>query len=237
MFTAVSLACGSLPGFTPDPTATPAPVEMGDMLIFNKITPTFTANLSPGEKIAGAQMEYIGRSEDGGYEVSINGAKSVKREGDSFIWSGIIAPGVHGIFDLRISTDILGNLPVVGGAKITVLNPDPFPLEAIPQDPDGLNFTNILLLDSNILVGSQILGTTLTYNGETEQGGVTVAEIGNSTEYPYYRVGDSLVWKGKIRSNVFVQYNLRIIDFNAESIILGGTADLYIENSPFIITE
>ncbi len=237
MFTAVSLACGRLPSIVPEPTATPAPVEMGDMLIFNKIAPPFTANLSPGEQIAGVQMEYIGRTADGGYEVSINGTRSIKRTGDSFIWSGIIAPGTHGQFNLRITTEVLGELPVAGAATITILNPDPFQLEAIPNDPEGLSFTLIPLLDANIPVGTNILGTTLIYNGITNQGTIEVAQIGNGIESSYYATGDSIIWKGKLRDNVYVQYNLHIISFNENSIFVGGTADLYIEDSSFAITE
>jgi hypothetical protein len=231
MFTAVTLACGlpSIPGTGNQPAATVTPI--GDMLIFNKVGPTYVANLSPGEQIPGTQMEYIGKTADGGYEVSINGTSSVKRTGDSFIWSGIIAPGTHGQFNLRISTDVLGELPVAGSAAITVLNPEPFPLVAIPEDSSGFSFTNILT-NYTVPAGSIIPGTTLTYQGVTQQGGVDVAQINDANgAASYYAQGDSVVWTGKLRENVFVRYNLRIISYNAESLLLGGTAELFIRPS------
>lgn len=228
MFTAVSLACGlpSIPGTGNQPAATTTPI--GDMLIFNKVGPTYVANLSPGEKIPGTQMEYIGKTADGGYEVSINGTRSVKRSGDSFIWSGILAPGTHGQFNLRISTDVLGELPVAGSAVITVLNPQPFPLVAIPEDSSGISFTNILI-NYTIPAGSVIPGTTLTYQGVAQQGGVDVAQISDANGVTsYYAQGDSVVWTGKLRENVFIRYNLRIISYNAEDLLLGGTAELFV---------
>lgn len=227
MFTAVSLACGvpSLPGqgSTPVPFATPPT----DMLIFNKEA-TYIVNLTPGEKIPGTQIEYVGRTADGGYEVIINGSPSIKRDGDSLNWSGIIAPGTHGQFNLRIGTDLLGNLPVGGSAVITIINPEPFPLAAIPNDANGLSFTNILI-NYNVPTGSTIPGTTLTYTGVAQQGGVDVAQItGTDLQSSYPAQGDSIVWAGKLRENVFLRYNLRTISYNAENLLLGGTAELFI---------
>ncbi len=237
MFTAVSLACGVPsplgPSNTPVPTATPP----GDMLIFNKVSPTYIANLSPGEKVPGTQMEYIGKTADGGYEVSINGNRSVKRSGDSLIWSGIIAPGTHGQFNLRISADLLGELPVAGSASITVFNPEPFSLVAIPNDTNGLSFTNILL-NYNIATGKTIPGTTLTYDGVAQQGGIDVAQISSpSTGMSYHAQGDSVVWTGKLRENVFIRYDLRTISYDAEDLLLGGTADLFIRPTLSTATE
>ena len=239
VFTAVSLACSnlSLPSIAPQPTATPAPVSTGDMLVFNKIVPPFSTSLSPGEKIAGAPMQYIGKTADGGYEVSIEGVKTVKRAGDSFIWSGIIAPGTHGQFNLRITAEVLGGLPVAGPATITILNPKPFQLDDIPIHPDALQFTNIILLDSNIPVGDPILGTTLIFRGTSQRGNIDVAEIGTGAEFSYYLAGDSIVWRGKLRDNIFVQYDLRIVSFNESSLFLTGEANLYIEQNRLNVTE
>ena len=227
MFTAVSLACGVPspfdPGSTPVPTATPP----GDMLIFNKEA-TYVVNLTPGEKIPGTQIEYVGRTADGGYEVIINGSHSIKRDGDSLNWSGIIAPGTHGQFNLRIGTDLLGNLPIGGSAVITILNPEPFPLAAIPNDSNGLSFTNILI-NYTVPTGNTIPGTTLTYTGVTQQGGVDVAQFtGADLQASYHAQGDSVIWAGKLRENVFVRYNLRTITYDANNILLGGTAELFI---------
>ncbi len=231
LFTAVSVACATpiIPGISPTPIPTSPPA--GDMLIYNKIAPTYTASLSPGEEIAGAQMTYNGKTADGGYDVTINGINTVKRTGDSFNWSGIIAPGTHGKFNLRITTDVLGELPVAGSATITVLNPQPFPLVALPNDPNALRFNNILLT-YDVPVGENIPGTTLVYNGVAQQGGVDVANIGGASTYPYFSIGDSLVWVGKLRENVFVKYDLRVITFDANKVIVGGTADLLVQQTP-----
>lgn len=182
-------------------------------------------------------MEYIGKTTDGGYEVNINGNRSVKRSGDSLIWSGIIAPGAHGQFNLRVSADLLGDLPVAGSAIITILNPEPFPLADIPNNTQGLSFTNILI-NYNVPTGNVIPGTTLTYNGVTQQGGVDVAQISSAnTGTSYHAQGDSIVWTGKLRENVFIRYNLRTVSYDAEDLLVGGTAELFIRPTVSTATE
>src|SRR5690606_10944099 len=85
-----TLACG-LPNAAPDP---PTPTPEGNMLTFGIVSPTYAASLNVGDHVPGAPMYYIGQEGDA-YRVRIGGQDALNRSGDSFIWSGIIAPGTY----------------------------------------------------------------------------------------------------------------------------------------------
>ena len=237
LLTAVTLACGPSSLIPGQATAIPpTPTPSGDVLVYHKLSPTYVANLNPGDKVAGARIEYAGKTEDGGYEVYIDGLQSIKRPGDAFNWSGIIAPGTHGQFNLRLGTDILGQLSAAGSATVAILNPEPFPLDAIPNSPDGLRLSNILV-EYTVPVGSQIPGTNLMYLGTTQEGGVNVAEISGGSQRPYYAFGESVVWRGKLRDNVFAENDLRVGSFDENNLFIGGLVELYIEQNRPPATE
>ncbi len=226
LLTAVALACStaSIPGLGQGPAATATPV--GDYLTLE--IPAFTGSLVPGELVGGAQLEYLGKSPDGSYRVTIDGQEVVKRAGDSLIWSGVIGPGVLATLNLRVTTSLLGELPVAGSVTLYILYPEVLELTAVPQLPDARHFSNIVI-NYSVPAGQKIPGTTLVYDGLTQQAGIDLAQISNSGRQTYYAAGDSLVWAGKLRDNVYVRYNLRIISFNENSIQIGGLADIWIE--------
>jgi hypothetical protein len=73
-------------------------------------------------------------------------------------------------------------------------------------------------------VGQTIPGTTLVYAGETDQG----AAFSGTAQYPYRALGDSLIWLGQLRGNVYVRHNLRVVTYSANSLTLGGTAEIWV---------
>lgn len=227
LFTAVTLACStaSIPGLGqgPDPTSTP----IGDYLTLE--VPAYTASLSAGETLDGSGIQYIGKAPDGGYRLVIAGQEVIKRVGDSLIWSGVVGPGVFATYNLRVTTSLLGELPVAGKVTLNVLYPEPLALTAVPQLPDARHFGNIVI-NNAVPKGQPVPGTTLTYTGLVQQGGVDLAQISSSDQQNFLAIGDSLVWSGKIRDNVYIRYNLRIIKINENSVQVGGLADLWIEN-------
>ncbi|HID52451.1 MAG TPA: hypothetical protein EYP41_10475 [Anaerolineae bacterium] len=226
LLTAVTLACStaSIPGLDQGPPATATPV--GDYLTLE--IPAFTASLAAGELVGGARLEYLGKSPDGGYRVAIDGQEVVKRSGDSLIWSGVIGPGVLATLNLRVTTSLLGELPVAGSVKLHILYPEALELTAVPQLPNALYFSNIVI-NYSVPAGQTIPGTTLVYAGLTQQAGIDVAQISNGSRQTYHAVGDSLVWAGKLRDNVYARYNLRIISFDEATVQVGGLAEIWIE--------
>ncbi|MCB8942662.1 MAG: hypothetical protein H6658_02685 [Ardenticatenaceae bacterium] len=224
-----TLAC-TIPGRgSSGPAATPTP--MGDTLIFK--IPVYTYNLEPGGIVPGTRLEYVGRDE-GIYNVKIDGLPASKRTGDSFIWNGIMAPGVHGSYNLRITTAILGGLPVGGPVDLTILNPNPIERTALPLNEEIFLAYNNILVNYIIPQGRQIPGSTLIFEGIVTQGegeqATQLAQLSGLTGYPYLAIGDSLVWMGNLRDNVVVRYNLRALAINDNGLRLDGTAELWILN-------
>ena len=219
-----ALACTISPGSEPSPTA--MATAPPDQLVTYPL-PIYSTTLNPGETIRGTQMTYVGR-EGEFYNVSIGGLPAAKRIGDSFTWKGVMAPGVVGDFNLRISPTLLSdNLLAAGSAELFVLNPIPVELGNDYTVLDSLlNYSN-LAVDYRVPSGSQVPGTTLIYEGLVEQG----AKLGGTTGFPIRAVGDSLIWTGRLRGNVVIRHSLRVASADENSLHLVGTAELWITPS------
>lgn len=226
-----SLACGNLtlPDFSPA-TSTPAPVPtpLGDTLQFD--IPAYTIRLLPGESVPGANLHYIDRGEEG-YRVVIDNLEAIKRAGDSFIWSGVVAPGVYANYNLRLTTAVFGGLPVGGSVEVIVLYPEPQE-QALPASlDDSIHYTNAVV-NYVVPAGRPVPGTTLRYEGVEAVGvgneSARLARFTGTNGYPYLAAGDSLVWTGELRENVYVRYNLRAISIDENNIRLAGSAELWV---------
>jgi hypothetical protein len=225
---AATLACTtpSLPQTGPAATATPP----GDMLALT--LQAYATNLQAGESVPGARMTYVGRDANNNYIVRIDGQEAVKRIGDSFLWSGIIGPGVHAAYNLRLTTDMLGTMPVAGTVRFTIFNPTPVAMP-LPNDLTAYGRYANILVDYSVPLGRQLPGSSMTYTGLVEQGGVQSAQFSGVSGLPYYALGDSIVWTGQLREGVYIQLNLRVISLDAEHVRLGGTVELWIApNTP-----
>lgn len=217
----------SIPGLV-EPTPVGSPTPMGDTISY--LAPAYTKSLQPGESVPGTQLTYIG-STDGGYEVAIGGQRAIKKTGDSFYWSGVIAPGVFANYNLRLTTSFFGGMPVAGPVELIVLFPEPQPLP-LDEDPDAKLHLGNIVIDYHVPLSKTIPGTTLVYQGMESQGlgnqSTTLARIGGLTGYPNLAIGDSLVWSGRLRDNVAIRYNLRVVSFDEESIRFVGAGELWI---------
>ena len=225
-----SLACNAsnFPGLAGTVTPPPLPTPLSDTISFS--IPSYSTRLQVGESVPGTRLEYVGRGENT-YNVRIDGQDAIKRAGDSFVWSGVVAPGVLGKFNLRLATAILGGLPVAGPIDLIIFNPEPAALEETIQPEGALHFHSILI-DYTIPLNAPIPGTALTYEGIEGIGlgeQVTqLARLGGTAGYPNLAVGDSFVWYGRLRDNVILRLNLRVISYQADRLRLAGTAELWI---------
>ena len=226
LLTLTTLAC-AVPGVGPSgPAATPTPV--GDTLSFTN--PAYATSLTPGEFVSGTQMQYVQRDGDN-FKVTIDGLEATKRIGDSFIWTGVLAPGVYGNYNLRLTTVIMGELPVAGSVEVTVFYPNPVQFETMPDLSNALTFNNTVI---NYLIpaGRQVPGTTLVFETMVEQGqGDQVtrqAQLSGLPGYPLVAVGDSVQWQGSLLNNTYIHYNLRVLGISEDGLRLTGTADLWV---------
>lgn len=224
-------ACSLVPGLGPSGPP-PSPTPPGDTLSYT--IPAYTINLSPGDGVPGTRLQYIERG-DGGYLVKIDGLEATKRIGDSFFWSGVIAPGVFANYNLRLTTDVFGKLPAAGPVEIIVFNPEPME-SALPAELAAASPTyNNILVNYQVPPGMIIPGSTVVYEGMVAQGegqqATQLAWLTGLSGYPYLALGDSLVWVGRVRENVYVRYSLRVTTLNEYGLRLSGTAELWISSN------
>jgi hypothetical protein len=215
----LNVGCALLNGNEPTPIPEPTPV--GDTLTY--LVPIYTATLNPADYVPGTQLHYI-RKHDGGYDVTIDGLPATKQIADSFNWQGVMAPGVVGRFNLRISPSFGDTLIVAGPLNISILNPVPVPLLSNTPVAGTLHYGGIVTRFV-VPVGTTVPGTTLVYQGETDQG----IQIDGTGGYPYFADADSVSWLGHLRDNVIIRYQLRIEGADANNLRLDGTAELWIQ--------
>jgi hypothetical protein len=186
--------------------------------------------LEPGDIVPGTRLHYVGRAAET-YQVRIDGLSATKRAGDSFIWNGVLAPGVHGDFNLRLISAIFGPLSVAGPVTITVFNPDPVELP-VPSELEGVLSYNNVLVNYLVPEGREIPGSSLRYEGLSSQGegdqSSQLARLSGLSGYPYVALGDSVVWSGRLRGNAYVRYSLRVAALNENGLRVAGTAELWI---------
>lgn len=216
-----SLAC-VLDEVIESPTITPAPQTGTDYYTYT--APAFNVNLAEGGIVPGARVQYVNRNNDV-YNVTIDGQPLTRQGGDSLPWQGVVAPGVVGKYNLRITPSFgVNNLIAAGPVELIVLNPVPLEIANLPLTIDTAFHYPGLLVGEAVPVGQPIPGTTLIYAGQTDQG----AAFSGTTQYPYRALGDSLIWLGQLRENVYIRHNLRVISFNADTLRLGGTAEIWV---------
>jgi hypothetical protein len=222
-----TLAC-IVPGIgSSEPAASPTP--LGDTLSFT--IPAYAVRLEPGDTVPATQLTYVGRQGDA-YQVTIDGLEATKRVGDSFIWSGVLAPGVYANYNLRLTTAILGVLPIAGPVEIIIFNPAPVQTILTADIMSAQPYYGNILVNYLIPPGREIPGTSMVYEGIYNQGegqqASDLAWLSGLTGYPYLALGDSLSWDGQLRDNVYIRNNFRVAGINESGLRLAGTAELWL---------
>jgi hypothetical protein len=218
-FLSLAMAGCALRGLNPTPIPSPTPV--GDTLTY--FVPVYNVTLSPGEYVPGTQLRYIRKNGDA-YDVTIDGLSATKRTADSFIWQGVVAPGVVARYSLRLAPALGDRLIAAGLVNISVLNPVPVPLQGATPVTSTLHYGGII--DRFIVpVGTVVPGTTIVYEGQAQEG----VQLGGTGGYPYFAQGDSVIWSGRLRDNVTIRYDLRVEGFDENNLRLLGTAELWLQ--------
>lgn len=80
--------------------------------------------------------------------------------------------------------------------------------------------------ERGIPVGQALPGTDIKYIGKTEQG----AQMTIGGQPALKRTLDSLTWRGQVAPGVSIDYNLRVITFDSQSLQAGGTAKVVVSD-------
>jgi hypothetical protein len=210
----------TLPVIGRQPAVEPTP--MGDMLTF--VIPDFRVTVPAGETIPGTFLTLHAKQGEI-YRVSIEGQQTEKRSGDSFNWQGVMAPATHGVFNLKLLPNASADSLTAGGnVVLTVFSPQPAESSIAPQRPQAPIVFAPVPVDEIVPPGRQIPGTSLLF--ESAEGN-RVTFSGGST-YPVYQIGDSLVWRGLLRDNIYADYVLRIERLEQYGLRVRGTVTLTI---------
>lgn len=176
--------------------------------------------LNIGDRIPGTDI-VLSSVSDAGAEFQIAGMRSVRAVGDSLDFDGDLA-GISGVtYNLRLRLYYIGSNSVRAAGVQRLLIRDIQPQKA---DVTLGGMTMKLPFTVNVSNGEAIAGTTLGYAGMQERGGqITGLPEG---DYPFLKIGDSISWKGYLRPDIPIEYNLRMIYYDANRAQVGGIVTL-----------
>ncbi len=198
-------------------TETSAAEPVSSQLAF---TVPYRAVLNEGDTVAGAQLQYLGNSEDG-IHVRIGGEDAYKKVGDSFNWHASPAAGVELDYKLRVMGVYLGVFQAWGDVDITISETAPVVMDL----PDSAPWVFSPAVATYAVTREEsVPGTTYSYLGKSDKG----AQFGGVEGYAYREIADSLEWSGRVRSNVYLDLTMRVSFIGEEETRLIGTATIWI---------
>lgn len=178
--------------------------------------------IQEGERVPGTDTELVSAGEQVA-EFRIGDLTGEKTLGDSVDYDGAW-PGLAGVTyhaRLRIYRIGEGNVAAAGVQRLLIEDVNP-QMGSEPVTGVTMKFPFL----ANVEKGEIARGMTYRYAGSEERG----ARFGGMTEgeYPYRKIGDSLRWAGQLRSDIGVEYDVRVLYYDANSVRLGGVATVYL---------
>ena len=185
----------------------------GNSLTYKGVT---EVTVKAGEFVPGTGIRFLGEGEQGA-RVSIDGKEVTRLVGDSLKWQGEVMPGVTLSVNLRVLHISADKLITSGVVSIHLDGVQP---QAAAVDKDRpVRYT--LPVTYKVNKGERIPGTSIRFVGNTEGKGATFEGLEG---YPYRSIGDSLLWDGRLLSNVDLHLNVRVGYYNDSFLQVLGTA-------------
>jgi hypothetical protein len=174
--------------------------------------------LKSGQTIPGTYMTFVATtSASDGAEFEIGGLHSTRRLGDSLdydgTWLGMEGMSYH--LRLRIYRVSAGEVRAAGVHRLVLENIHP-QMATVNTGTHTLRFPHSV----TAAAGEQFPGMSLGYSKQDDQG-AALSGLGEG-EYPYRKIGDSVEWEGQLRSDVSVEYQLRMLYYQESNATLGG---------------
>lgn len=213
-----------LPEVLGTPTPEPSPTPLGSTLDFSITDGVYAVSLAPGESVPGTPLTFIDKADDTIYAVSIAGKEAALQDGNSFNWQGIIGPGVTGDYRLNLLPTFNETaLKANGNVFVTIFEPTPKE-GAAPQLTDKTLLFDNMLVDYVVPVSRTIPGTTLIYQSVANN----VVTFSGTQGLPNYTIGDSVLWTGFVRDNIYLQSNLTLKSVETNGLHVTGSATLWV---------
>jgi hypothetical protein len=214
----------------PDLSQIPNLPEIGDLPLLNvgpdaiNFAGPTERRIDVGERIPGTDIELVSTS-NGNAEFRIAGLRATRSLGDSLDYEGPW-PGASGAnYSLRLRIYHVGsnNVRSAGVHRLVVENIQP------AEQAGRLTGTTLSIpYTASAANGETIKGLTLGYAGVDDRGARLSGLAGDA--YPYRKIGDSIQWSGRLRPDLLVEYNLRVLFYNDNSLQVGGVATLQLPN-------
>ena len=131
-----------------------------------------------------------------------------------------MVPGVLVDLSLRIVFVTQDTLQTAGTARVEITGAQP----VVEEVDDSAPVHYVLPVVYGVDVGATIPGTTITYEGQEAEG----ARLGNIEGYAYRRVGDSILWQGRLLPGAWLDLTLRTALITEGRLDVVGTADVWI---------
>ena len=176
-------------------------------------------SVAPGSEIPGTDLGYVGISDDMA-EFTIDDKRALKKIGDSLDWKGDPLGGIHLELNLRVL--LITEQVVHTGGKVALQIDGVTPEAADVGAPDATKFT--VPVTYGVELGETIPGTLITYEGRDADKGALLG----IQDYPYRKVGDSIVWEGRLRNDTMLKLDLRVLYFTDGSLHVGGLASVFL---------
>lgn len=202
--------------FSPIPFLRPAPGE-GEVAYSG----VDQVRLTPGEFLPGASVSLVSLESGQAVFAFAQEGQRVLKPGDAVRYEGPWheMPGTEFHYSGRVIRVSDQNVLVGGFYSLNVHGVDPLPGNT--QVNNGDVYGVVL----SAATEGEIAGTSLLYQGRAEGGEARIAGLETGT-HPLFSVGDSLDWSGQLRSDLRVRYNLRVVFYTRDFIVLGGTVTL-----------
>lgn len=174
-------------------------------------------SLTVGERIPGTDI-VLSAITDEGAEFQIAGLRSVRKAGDSLDFDGDW-PEMEGVeYYLRSRIYLLNETSVrlAGVQQLIVNNIQPTVQANVSLDEPTLKFPFTV----SAAPSESFPGLTYRFIASADQG----AQLSGLPEgdYPYRKVGDSIIWQGALRTDIAVRYDLRLLFYNETGARVGG---------------
>lgn len=179
-------------------------------------------SIAIGEQIPGTDIQLASISDQGAI-FRIAGLNAQRSRGDSLDFDGPW-PGVDEVdYTVRLRVYYIGTESVRAAGVHRMIIRDIQPVAGSAPQHD--NYVRLpFSVDANN--DQRFKGMTLGYIGSAERG----AEISGlaADEFPFRKIGDSILWEGTVRPDIPVRYNARLLFYSEQNARIGGTVSLYL---------
>lgn len=213
LLTAILLAgCNMLPGTT----------TTGNSTMVYEAPVTF--EVKTGSLLAGTSIAYQGKTETGSAKVMLAGIPAPKQTADSVDWNGNLAPNVAVVLNTRVAKFDDKSVTLAGTARIQISGVDIKP-GGTPPTTELMEFL-VPVVTYTLAKNQTAPGTNISYVGSTPDG----AQFAGVEGYPYRKQFDSVQYVGRLAPKVFLQLDLRVVNFSDANATLAGPAHIWVEN-------